>query len=131
MQMNYKSLLSYGFPFQQHLFQKQPYFSVISKFADENSHKDFVDTIERVLRKVVSEGIDKDTLNLHQASSVIRALRKGYGIVPYVKQIDTLAGEFPFVAGGEARAAASAESAALHNVDDVGRSPVEQTVRKG
>ncbi len=40
-------------------------------------------------------GIDKDTANLHQASSVIRALRKGYGIVPYVKQIDTLAAEYP------------------------------------
>ena len=40
-------------------------------------------------------GIEKDTHNLHQASSVIRALRKGYGIVPYVKQIDTLAAEYP------------------------------------
>ncbi|MCQ2243399.1 MAG: carbamoyl-phosphate synthase (glutamine-hydrolyzing) large subunit [Bacteroidaceae bacterium] len=40
-------------------------------------------------------GIDKDTANLHQASSVIRALRKGYGIIPYVKQIDTLAAEYP------------------------------------
>jgi len=40
-------------------------------------------------------GIEKDTHNFHQASSVIRALRKGYGIVPYVKQIDTLAAEYP------------------------------------
>ncbi|MCQ2256044.1 MAG: carbamoyl-phosphate synthase (glutamine-hydrolyzing) large subunit [Bacteroidaceae bacterium] len=40
-------------------------------------------------------GIEKDTHSFHQASSVIRALRKGYGIVPYVKQIDTLAAEYP------------------------------------
>ncbi|MCF0202526.1 MAG: carbamoyl-phosphate synthase (glutamine-hydrolyzing) large subunit [Bacteroidaceae bacterium] len=39
--------------------------------------------------------IEKDTQSFQQASSVIRALRKGYGIVPWVKQIDTLAAEYP------------------------------------
>ena len=35
------------------------------------------------------------TGNMHEASDQIRALRKQQGIVPYVKQIDTLAAEYP------------------------------------
>lgn len=61
---------------------KQPYFSVISKFADENSHKDFVDTIERVLRKVVSEGIDKDTLKAGLNGLEFRYREADFGTYP-------------------------------------------------
>ena len=32
---------------------------------------------------------------MHKATLAVRALRKSYGIVPYVKQIDTLAAEYP------------------------------------
>ena len=40
-------------------------------------------------------GLDKELGNMHKAILTVRALRKGYGIVPVVKQIDTLAAEYP------------------------------------
>lgn len=41
---------------------KQPYFSIISRSADENQKEDFINCIREVLTKVVSEGIDKKAL---------------------------------------------------------------------
>ena len=40
-------------------------------------------------------GLDKEMGNMHKAILTVRALRKSYGIVPVVKQIDTLAAEYP------------------------------------
>jgi carbamoyl-phosphate synthase large subunit len=40
-------------------------------------------------------GLDKELGNMHKAILTVRALRKSYGIVPVVKQIDTLAAEYP------------------------------------
>ena len=40
-------------------------------------------------------GLEKELGNMHKATLAVRALRKSYGIVPYVKQIDTLAAEYP------------------------------------
>jgi carbamoyl-phosphate synthase large subunit len=39
--------------------------------------------------------LEKEIPNMHKAMSVVRQLRKSYGIVPVVKQIDTLAAEYP------------------------------------
>lgn len=40
-------------------------------------------------------GLDKEMGNMHKAILAVRSLRKSLGIVPYVKQIDTLAAEYP------------------------------------
>jgi carbamoyl-phosphate synthase large subunit len=40
-------------------------------------------------------GLEKELGNMHKATLAVRALRKSYGIVPFVKQIDTLAAEYP------------------------------------
>ena len=40
-------------------------------------------------------GLEKEMGNMHKASLAVRNLRKSYGIVPVVKQIDTLAAEYP------------------------------------
>lgn len=40
-------------------------------------------------------GLEKELGNMHKASLVVRNLRKSYGILPVVKQIDTLAAEYP------------------------------------
>ncbi len=39
--------------------------------------------------------LERELGQMHKASLVIRSLRKQYGITPYVKQIDTLAAEYP------------------------------------
>ncbi len=40
-------------------------------------------------------GLEEECKNMHQAMLVVRKLRKSYGILPVVKQIDTLAAEYP------------------------------------
>lgn len=40
-------------------------------------------------------GLEDEMANMHQAMLVVRNLRKQYGILPVVKQIDTLATEYP------------------------------------
>lgn len=40
-------------------------------------------------------GLEEEVGNMHKAVLVVRQLRKGYGILPVVKQIDTLAAEYP------------------------------------
>ena len=40
-------------------------------------------------------GLEKELGNMHKALLVVRRLRKSYGILPVVKQIDTLAAEYP------------------------------------
>jgi len=40
-------------------------------------------------------GLEDELHNMYKAGLVVRNLRKTYGIVPYVKQIDTLAAEYP------------------------------------
>ncbi|MDR0185644.1 carbamoyl-phosphate synthase (glutamine-hydrolyzing) large subunit [Prevotella brunnea] len=40
-------------------------------------------------------GLEEECKNMHQAMLVVRKLRKSYGIFPVVKQIDTLAAEYP------------------------------------
>lgn len=40
-------------------------------------------------------GLEQEMGNMHKASMVVRNLRKSYGILPVVKQIDTLAAEYP------------------------------------
>ena len=40
-------------------------------------------------------GLEKEMGNMHKASLMVRNLRKSYGILPVVKQIDTLAAEYP------------------------------------
>ena len=40
-------------------------------------------------------GLDREMGNMHKAILAVRSLRKSLGIVPYVKQIDTLAAEYP------------------------------------
>lgn len=40
-------------------------------------------------------GLEQEIGNMHKALLVVRNLRKGYGILPVVKQIDTLAAEYP------------------------------------
>lgn len=40
-------------------------------------------------------GLEEETHNMHKALLIVRRLRKGYGILPVVKQIDTLAAEYP------------------------------------
>ena len=40
-------------------------------------------------------GLEAEMANMHQAMLVVRKLRKTYGILPVVKQIDTLAAEYP------------------------------------
>ena len=40
-------------------------------------------------------GLDKEMGNMHKAILTVRSLRKSYGITPVVKQIDTLAAEYP------------------------------------
>lgn len=40
-------------------------------------------------------GLEAEIGNMHKATMVVRSLRKNYGILPVVKQIDTLAAEYP------------------------------------
>jgi carbamoyl-phosphate synthase large subunit len=40
-------------------------------------------------------GLEQELHNMHKALMVVRKLRKSYGILPVVKQIDTLAAEYP------------------------------------
>ena len=40
-------------------------------------------------------GLDKELGNMHKAILLVREIRKSHGIVPVVKQIDTLAAEYP------------------------------------
>lgn len=40
-------------------------------------------------------GLEAELKSMAKAGLVVRNLRKGYGILPYVKQIDTLAAEYP------------------------------------
>ena len=40
-------------------------------------------------------GLERELGNMHKATLVVRNIRKGYGILPVVKQIDTLAAEYP------------------------------------
>ncbi|AKU68683.1 carbamoyl-phosphate synthase (glutamine-hydrolyzing) large subunit [Prevotella fusca JCM 17724] len=40
-------------------------------------------------------GLEEECQNMHQAMRIVRRLRKGFGILPVVKQIDTLAAEYP------------------------------------
>ena len=40
-------------------------------------------------------GLEGEIGNMHKATMVVRRLRKNYGILPVVKQIDTLAAEYP------------------------------------
>ena len=40
-------------------------------------------------------GLEGEMCNMHKATMVVRRLRKNYGILPVVKQIDTLAAEYP------------------------------------
>ena len=40
-------------------------------------------------------GLERELGNMHKATLVVRDIRKGYGILPVVKQIDTLAAEYP------------------------------------
>ena len=40
-------------------------------------------------------GLEKELGNMHKAGLLVRNKRKGYGILPVVKQIDTLAAEYP------------------------------------
>ena len=40
-------------------------------------------------------GLEDEVENMHRASLLVRNLRKHYGILPVVKQIDTLAAEYP------------------------------------
>ena len=40
-------------------------------------------------------GLESEEQNMHKAMLIVRQLRKGFGIVPVVKQIDTLAAEYP------------------------------------
>ena len=40
-------------------------------------------------------GLEDEMGNMHKATMVVRSLRKNYGILPVVKQIDTLAAEYP------------------------------------
>ncbi len=40
-------------------------------------------------------GLENEIGNMHKAMMVVRSLRKNYGILPVVKQIDTLAAEYP------------------------------------
>ena len=40
-------------------------------------------------------GLERELGNMHKAALVVRNVRKGCGIVPVVKQIDTLAAEYP------------------------------------
>ena len=40
-------------------------------------------------------GLEGEMGNMHKATTVVRRLRKNYGILPVVKQIDTLAAEYP------------------------------------
>ena len=39
--------------------------------------------------------LDKEISNMHKAALIVRRLRKSFGILPVVKQIDTLAAEYP------------------------------------
>ncbi len=41
---------------------KQPYFSIVAKNANENQEKEFVDTIEEVLKEIVKNKFDKKSL---------------------------------------------------------------------
>src|SRR3712207_8638414 len=40
-------------------------------------------------------GLEQEMSSMHKAMLVVRNLRKSYGILPVVKQIDTLAAEYP------------------------------------
>ena len=40
-------------------------------------------------------GLEEECQNMHRAMLIVRRLRKGLGILPVVKQIDTLAAEYP------------------------------------
>ena len=40
-------------------------------------------------------GLERELGNMHKATLVVRNIRKGYGILPVVKQIDALAAEYP------------------------------------
>ena len=40
-------------------------------------------------------GLEEECQNMHKAMMIVRRLRKGFGILPVVKQIDTLAAEYP------------------------------------
>ena len=54
--------------------------------------KDYGFTDFQVARAI---GLEGEMGNMHKATMVVRRLRKNYGILPVVKQIDTLAAEYP------------------------------------
>ena len=43
----------------------------------------------------MSVGLEQELGNMHKAALLVRNKRKSYGILPVVKQIDTLAAEYP------------------------------------
>ncbi len=74
---------------------------------DERLKKHNVNTLDRQLLREAkvygftdfqiarAVGLEQEYHNMHRALLVIRQLRKTYGILPVVKQIDTLAAEYP------------------------------------
>ena len=74
---------------------------------DEELKKRNINTLDRDLLKEAkvygftdfqiarAVGLEQEIGNMHKALLVVRSLRKSYGILPVVKQIDTLAAEYP------------------------------------
>ena len=74
---------------------------------DEKLKKCNINTLEKELLRTAkiygftdfqiarAVGLEDEMPNMHKASMVVRKLRKNYGILPVVKQIDTLAAEYP------------------------------------
>jgi len=74
---------------------------------DEALKKNNVNTLDKDLLKMAkvygftdfqiarAVGLENEIGNMHKATLVVRNLRKNYGILPVVKQIDTLAAEYP------------------------------------
>ncbi len=74
---------------------------------DEKLKKCNINTLEKELLRTAkvygftdfqiarAVGLEDEMPNMHKAAMVVRKLRKNYGILPVVKQIDTLAAEYP------------------------------------
>ena len=72
--------------------RREGYRSIMINYNPETVSTDYDMCDFQVARAI---GLEGEMGNMHKATMVVRRLRKNYGILPVVKQIDTLAAEYP------------------------------------
>ena len=61
---------------------RQPYFSIVAKYSDEDKKQGFLDTIQSVLKDIVTSGFNKDTLRAGLNAHEFRYREADFGNYP-------------------------------------------------